>query len=65
MMGEEYSYSADIWSLGLVVYELVSGVFPYEANTTILLIDKIINEGEPVLPDNGKYSVELIDFLKR
>ena len=65
MMGENYSYSADIWSLGLVIYELTSGIFPYEANTTLLLIDKILNEPEPVLPDNGRYSLELIDFIKR
>jgi hypothetical protein len=26
MEGFDYTYSADIWSLGLVVYELASGV---------------------------------------
>jgi len=52
-------------SLGLVVYELVSGIFPYQSPTTILLIDKIITENVPVLPENGDFSDELIDFLKR
>jgi serine/threonine protein kinase len=65
IIGGEYSYSADIWSLGLIVYELASLLFPYEANTTLLLIDKIINDTEPVLQDSGEFSSELIDFLKK
>lgn len=34
MEGKEYSYPSDIWSLGIVVYECVSGVFPYESSDT-------------------------------
>lgn len=34
MEGREYSYPSDIWSLGIVVYECVSGVFPYESSDT-------------------------------
>jgi len=65
ILGEEYSFSADIWSLGLVVYELATLVFPYEANTTLLLIDKIISESEPVLQRSNEHSAELCDFLKK
>ena len=27
--GKKYSYSSDIWSLGLVIYELATGKEPY------------------------------------
>jgi len=52
--------------LGLVVYELASCIFPYEAPTTLLLIDKILNDTEPALKsDNNIHSPELCDFIKQ
>lgn len=29
---ENYSYPADIWSLGLALFECATGEFPYSAN---------------------------------
>ena len=31
--GKKYSYSSDIWSVGLVIYELATGMEPYESGS--------------------------------
>lgn len=66
IMGEEYSYSSDIWSLGLVVYELATGQFPYNfSKVYIEHVDSILKDPEPTLPDDGIYSPELQNFITR
>jgi len=42
--------SVDLWALGVVVYEMLSGKLPFEAPTTAALIQKILNESPPPLP---------------
>jgi serine/threonine protein kinase len=32
MQGLNYNYSSDLWSLGLVLYELSTGKYPYSLN---------------------------------
>lgn len=66
IMGKEYSYSSDIWSLGLVLFELATGVFPYNfSKVYIEHVDSILNDPEPTLPDNGAFSPELQNFISR
>jgi serine/threonine protein kinase len=66
ILGKEYSYSSDIWSLGLIVYELATGVFPYVFSKIYLEhVDVISEQDEPNLPDNGEFSEDLQDFIKR
>jgi len=69
MIGLDYSFASDIWSLGLIVYELATGFFPYQSqlNNPILLINKILNDPEPNLDDeeNNNYSPELKNFITR
>jgi serine/threonine protein kinase len=66
IMGEEYSFSSDIWSLGLVVYELATGLFPYTfSKVYIEHIESILRENEPTLPDNGLYTPDLQNFITR
>ena len=64
IIGKEYSYSSDIWSLGLVIYELATGIFPYTENDYLMQIKKIVDDPEPSLPDNGLYSEDLINFVQ-
>ena len=65
IIGKEYSYSSDIWSLGLVIYELATGNFPYQnGNDYLLQIKKIVEDPEPSLNDNGDFSEDLIHFVQ-
>jgi len=66
ILGSEYSYSSDIWSLGLIVYELATGIFPYNFSSTFIESLQNIIEGQvPSIPNNGLFSPELQDFVSK
>lgn len=66
ILGNEYSYCSDIWSLGLIVYELATGKFPYNFSKVFIEhVDCILKEPEPTLPSDEGYSVELENFVTR
>lgn len=46
IMGQEYSYAVDIWSLGVILYALSYRTFPFTDQNTKLLFSKIV-ETEP------------------
>ena len=63
--GKKYSYSSDIWSVGLVIYELATGKEPYgEGDDFLTQITKIVENDEPRL-DNNIFSKELCDFIEK
>ena len=41
LKGYTYSKKADIWSMGVVLYEMLFGVCPYEDRTICRLVNKI------------------------
>jgi len=64
VLGEDYSFSADIWSLGLCVYELASGVYPYGSVASFpVLFDNLCNKPEPRLP-KARFSPAICDFVE-
>ena len=40
MMGLPYDFKADIWSIGVVFYQMLYGKFPFQARTPMALLDK-------------------------
>jgi len=63
--GGNYSYASDLWSLGLIIYELATGMFPYSFSSNIIQsIDQLLKDPEPRLPDYI-FSPEMMDFVAR
>ena len=63
--GKKYSYPSDIWSVGLVIYELATGDEPYGGGTDFLTqITKIVENPEPKLDENI-FSKEFCDFIEK
>lgn len=41
MEGKYYTFASDIWSIGMVVYEMATGIHPYPENNPLELIEFI------------------------
>lgn len=62
--GKIYSYPSDIWSVGLVIYELATGIEAYDGADFITQITQIVEQDEPRL-DGKIFSKELCDFIEK
>uniref|UniRef100_A0A6B2LC05 Protein kinase domain-containing protein n=1 Tax=Arcella intermedia TaxID=1963864 RepID=A0A6B2LC05_9EUKA len=58
-----YSYSADIWSLGVVLYECAEAQTPYHGLTEIKILRQM-KKGPPKLPKN-KWSRDMLNFFSQ
>lgn len=71
IQGNVYSVKGDIWSLGLVIIELVTGEFPLGGHNDtphgiLDLLQKIVNEKSPSLPVNEyNFPSGMIDFVNK
>ncbi|KAH9790904.1 mitogen-activated protein kinase kinase 3 [Citrus sinensis] len=60
---ESYSYPADIWSIGLALFECGTGEFPYAANEgPVNLMLQILEDPSPS-PSRQKFSPEFCSFV--
>ncbi|HSL44450.1 MAG TPA: protein kinase [Anaerolineales bacterium] len=48
--GEKVTKSTDIYSLGIMLYEMLAGTVPFQADTTFGMLMKHINEPPPPIP---------------
>ena len=63
--GKKYSYPSDIWSVGLVIYELATGDEPYGGGSDFLTqLTKIVENPEPKL-DGNIFSKDFCDFIEK
>ena len=59
--GKAYSTKADIWALGVILYQLCALKFPFEANSLPVLALKILKGSFP--PLSNQYSKDLKSLL--
>ncbi|KAI9483494.1 MAG: kinase-like domain-containing protein [Benjaminiella poitrasii] len=60
---EEYSYAADLWSLGIMLYEMISGMIPFAASTPDAMYERVLYD-DLVFPQHGfAQDPEVVDLI--
>ena len=63
--GENYGEKVDIWSLGIMIFEMAEGVPPYMDLPPLQALFKISNEDAPRLANAESYSSNMRDFVSK
>ncbi|EFN82078.1 Dual specificity mitogen-activated protein kinase kinase 7 [Harpegnathos saltator] len=60
----DYDIRADVWSLGITLVELATGVFPYrDCKTDFEVLSRVVQDDPPSLPQDALFSKEFRNFV--
>ncbi|KAJ3700671.1 hypothetical protein LUZ61_004376 [Rhynchospora tenuis] len=65
MQVQKYDAKADLWSLGVILYQLVTGRTPYNGANQIQLLQNILKSNELTFPPDVTLSADCIDLCKK
>lgn len=57
-----YNFKSDIWSLGVVLYEMTTLKHPFDADSLVILASKILKDQYP--PPDPMYSSDLVNLIR-
>lgn len=65
LLNHSYDPSADLWSIGVILYECIVGHAPYSSKTLDEVLQKIKTKQKILIPPNVKISAECRDIILR
>ncbi|CAG9475865.1 calcium-dependent protein kinase, putative [Plasmodium vivax] len=66
LIRKKYTISSDIWALGVMVFFMLTGKYPFEGKNTPKVVDEILNKNiNWKSKEFSSLSVEAVDFLKK
>ncbi|KAJ0229603.1 serine/threonine protein kinase IRE4 [Hirschfeldia incana] len=65
LLGTEHGYAADWWSVGIILFELITGIPPFTAARPEIIFDNILNGKMPWPDVPGQMSYEAQDLINR
>uniref|UniRef100_A0A6V7QT91 Protein kinase domain-containing protein n=1 Tax=Ananas comosus var. bracteatus TaxID=296719 RepID=A0A6V7QT91_ANACO len=65
MQVQKYDAKADLWSVGIILFQLVTGQAPFNGSNQIQLLQNIVKSNELPFPRDNNLSNDCIDLCKK